>query len=109
VKQAIADIAGRKGVLAKSQRTRSRVAKIPRSARRHWVFSEAWFRASRYTPAKKRFDISFVGDIAQMIVVAHPERELEVGRYESSVKVVAEESYGRYHNIELKRIFTKYR
>ena len=46
-------------------------------------------------PAKKGFDVSFVGDIAQMIVVAHPERKLEVGRYKSSVKVVAEERYQR--------------
>lgn len=45
-------------------------------------------------PAKKGFDVSFVGDIAQMIVVAtHPERKLEVGRYKSSVKVVAEARY----------------
>jgi len=42
-------------------------------------------------PAGKGFDVEFVGDIAQMIVVAHPERKLEVGRYKSSVKVVAEE------------------
>ena len=69
MKQAIADIAGRKGVLAKKSANSEPRYRIPRCARRHWVFSEAWFRASRYTPAKKRFDISFVGDIAHMIVV----------------------------------------
>jgi site-specific DNA recombinase len=41
--------------------------------------------------AEKGFDVEFVGDIAQMIITAHPERKLEVDRHKSSVKVVAEE------------------
>ena len=55
-------------------------------------------------PAKKGFDVSFVGDIAQMIVVAHPERKLEVGRYKSSVKVVAEERSQLYFRLATARI-----
>jgi len=42
-------------------------------------------------PGKKGLEVEFVGDIAQMIAVAHPERKLEVDRYKSSLKVVAEE------------------
>jgi hypothetical protein len=39
-------------------------------------------------PAGKEFDVEFVGDIAQMIMVAHSERKLEMGHYKSSVKEV---------------------
>jgi hypothetical protein len=50
-------------------------------------------------------DRSGRGDIAEMIVVAHPERKLEMGHYKDSAKLVAEERFSRYHNVEPKRIF----
>lgn len=55
-------------------------------------------------PAKEGFDIEFVGDIAKMIIVAHPEKRFELERFKNSVKVVAEEGFGRYHNIKPKPI-----
>jgi len=57
-------------------------------------------------PAKKGFEVEFVGDIAQMIVAAHPERKLEVDRYKSSVKVVAEERSQLYFLLVTARIPT---
>ena len=47
-------------------------------------------------PGRKAYQVEFVGDIAQMIMTAHPELKLRVGRDESSVKVVAEERYPLY-------------
>ena len=46
------------------------------------------------------------GDIAEMIVVAHPERKLEMGHCEDSVKVVAEERSQLYSQLVAVRMPT---
>ena len=50
-------------------------------------------------PARKGFYVEFVGDIAQLIMTAHPARKLEVDRYKSSVKVLAEDRYPLFRTL----------